>query len=439
MKLNSSRKVTAVLFAMILLLMLVCNFLTTFVADDFAYIASYATGERIDSVLDIFPSMAGHAKSMNGRLISHFFVQLFMMLPKWIFNIANSVVFTLQIFLLYILSLSGNRERKCNNLLALVAFGAIWVYVPAFGQVYLWLAGSCNYMWAITAGLVFMIPFVREFMDGARINNPVLKCLFVLFGFVAGAYSENASAAFIFMAGILWLFTVISRRRMPSVDSVLSIVFAIAGYLSMMLAPGTQKNKSTDFDLQHIRSNFVNCFEVLRMFYVLLIVFVILLVIACVRKVDRKTVVLSCVFAAGSLLSNFILMFASYYPERSSTCCVVLLVGACTILMHPLTDSNYKVFIGSLVAVLLVITSYYMVIGVNDIYVNYCNMRGHINTIKQCKEEGKMDVELVVFSVNTKYSSSWKLKYLDMDTSDTWPNNYMASYYGVKSIIGVWE
>ena len=438
MKLNSSPKVTALFFTAIFLLMFFCNSLTTLVADDFAYIGSYATGERIDNVLEIFPSMAAHAEIMNGRLVAHFFVQLFIMLPKWIFNIVNAFMFTLQIVLLYIFSLAGNKARKCNNILILAAFGAIWVYGPSFGQVNLWLDGSCNYLWAITFGLLFLVPYIREFLDGTRIKNPVFKCLFVLFGLAVGAYSENGSAAFMFMAGLLLLLTVIGKRKLPSVDSVLAIIFALAGYLSMVFAPATFKNKTSDFDFQNLRMNFVDCVEMLKTFGILLAVFAILLVLAYLKQVDKKTVVLSVVVAAGSLIANFMMMFASYYSERSSACSVVLIIGACLILMHPLTDGDYKAFVGSLVAVLLVVTSYYMIIGLNDIYVNYCNMKSHITIIEECKAEGITDIELPVFTVGTKYSSSWKLKYLDMDTPHTWPNNYMASYYGVDTIIGVW-
>lgn len=438
MKLNSSSKVSVFLFVGIFLLMLICNSLTLLVADDFAYIGSYATGERIDNVLEIFPSMAAHAKSMNGRLVSHFFVQLFIMFPKWIFNIINALVFTLQIFLLYKLSKFGNKKRRCNNIIILAAVAAIWVYGPVFGQVNLWLAGSCNYLWAITFGLLFLVPYVKEFMDGTRMKKPVLRCLFVFFGLAVGAFSENGSAAFMFMAGLLLMLTVINKRRPPSVDSVLAIVFALFGYVSMVFAPATLKNKAAEMNFQTLRENFVGCVEVFKTFGILFMVFGVLLVLACLSKIEKKTIVLSIVLATGSFVANFMMVFASYYPERSSACSVVLIIGACLILMHSLTDSNYKVFVYSLVAVLLVVASYYLVIGVNDIYVNYCNMKNHVAVIEECKNQGVDNVQLRVFTVNTKYSANWKLKYLDMGTPYTWPNNYMASYYGVKTILGIW-
>ena len=50
-----------------------------------------------------------------------------------------------------------------------------------------------------------------------------------------------------------------------------------------------------------------------------------------------------------------------------------------------------------------------------------------------------MNVELPMFVTHSKYSAVSGLKYLDTETYDAWPNNHMAAYYGVESIIGYWE
>lgn len=73
--------------------MLALNILSPYHGDDFAYNFSFATGERIASFADIFPSLASHAHSMNGRLVAHFFVHLFTLFPTVVFDIVNSVVF----------------------------------------------------------------------------------------------------------------------------------------------------------------------------------------------------------------------------------------------------------------------------------------------------------------------------------------------------------
>ena len=79
-KVINSRKVYLSILFIIFMLMLLCNILTPKIVDDFSYHFSFATGERITNVFQIFPSMMAHAEKMNGRLIPHFFVQLFEML-----------------------------------------------------------------------------------------------------------------------------------------------------------------------------------------------------------------------------------------------------------------------------------------------------------------------------------------------------------------------
>lgn len=59
MRINTSRKITALIFVGIFLLILLCNALTELVADDFAYMFSWENGERITNIWQIFPLDAG--------------------------------------------------------------------------------------------------------------------------------------------------------------------------------------------------------------------------------------------------------------------------------------------------------------------------------------------------------------------------------------------
>ena len=89
MSLLQSKKIRISLLLVVVLLMLAGSALTPYSVDDWSYMFSFATGERIASVGDIFPSMAAHAQRLNGRLIAHFWAQLFLLLPKMCFNVVN--------------------------------------------------------------------------------------------------------------------------------------------------------------------------------------------------------------------------------------------------------------------------------------------------------------------------------------------------------------
>lgn len=80
-KLDESKLIAAILYFLVFVVILLCNILTPYVVDDFYYCFSFATGEPIRTLWDIFPSMAAHTQSMNGRLSAHFLVQLFVLMP----------------------------------------------------------------------------------------------------------------------------------------------------------------------------------------------------------------------------------------------------------------------------------------------------------------------------------------------------------------------
>lgn len=435
--LNRSKKVSAALYLCLFLFLLLCNILSPKVSDDFTYHFSFQTKERITNIFQIFPSMTAHATRMNGRLVAHFWAQLFEMLPKGIFNIVNSAIFTLQIFLVHrIGTTSAARRSSVNNALIVAAFCVIWLFQPAFGQVNLWLDGACNYLWAGAFGLVFLLPYVNEFLTGKRIEKTVLMVLFGIFSFLVGAYSENGSAAVIFSAGLLLCATAFFQRKRPALYSILSLVASVLGYITLYLSPAELSKKSTHFSFAVLRGNFVECLNALKEFWLLLAVLVVLLVLAYLCKVETRYMVLALIFTAGAMAANFIMIFASYYERRSAFCVVLLLACAVTILADKLTETGYQPLLGCALAVCLLPTAYHMLVGVNDIYNTYAQITHNEAYIYECKSQNILDIEIPGLQIDTKYSCAYGLKYIDTETSETWPNVSMARYYGVNSIIG---
>ena len=92
-RVNRSRVTVTAVCLGIFLVMLVCNLWTDLVADDYRYFFSYADESRIESVADIFPSMAAHRHIMNGRVAAHFLVQFFLLLPPIVFKLINPLVY----------------------------------------------------------------------------------------------------------------------------------------------------------------------------------------------------------------------------------------------------------------------------------------------------------------------------------------------------------
>ena len=89
---QGSKKLFIASLLLLYLLMLALNLFTPFGMDDYYYAFSCLTGERMTRLDQLIPSLIAHGKVMNGRYAAHFFVQLFAMLPNFIFDLCNAAV-----------------------------------------------------------------------------------------------------------------------------------------------------------------------------------------------------------------------------------------------------------------------------------------------------------------------------------------------------------
>ena len=432
-KKSTAVAVSAFLYGMIFLIMLACNMLTPYLVDDFQYAFSFATGERLESVMDIFPSMEAHARIINGRLVAHFIVQLFALLPNWIFDIVNACAFVLQIVLL--LKLCGITENKYLGIIA--AFCGIWMVELEFGQVNLWQDGAVNYLWSILAACLFLMPYAQLYMSGNRIESNGRRLLFCVVAFAVGAYSETVSAAVVFMAALLMLLYYFENKKVEPF-MLLTIGIAFLGYVSIYLAPGQWMNKSVEPSLRSLLSSTLNAFYRYEQIGVLLIPCVILLILNFANNYDKKRIRMSMVFLLGSLAANFIMAFAGYYPGRSAVGAFMFLIAANLVLLPPLlSDDRFRLNLICAVAVLSLITVPQVIHGCRDVAVCYINMKRSEQVILDSKANGDMDVSVPMVYGESYYCGLSDLEYLSEESVDIWPNSIVAKYYGVNSVIGV--
>ncbi len=433
-KLKNSKAITVLIIAIIAVLMLFSNAFTQEFADDYNYHFSWFDGERIDSVLDIFPSMGVHYTKVNGRLVAHFFVQLFEMLPKALFNIVNTALFLAMLVLMQYICVGKQR----HNIALLALFGAVWVFTPAFGQVFLWLDGSCNYLWGVVIGLLFALPFIRAFLFDKPVQSLPLNILLVVFGLFAGAYSENGSAGFIAIVILIQLAQLILQHKRLSIWGVAATVSSLIGFGLMILAPGTAKNKGGDLALTVLKENFITALEQYRKLEILLIVLCVSWVIAYMTHIRKERLVLSVIFFIGSLCSNFIMTAAAYYADRSLLFSTVMLIVSIGLLWHHIGEIKpYTVLTASCCSVLLLYTAFFVCLGVEDVYTTGRKFRQNELYIEQCCEEGVQDIRIPLIESDTKYCAFNGLGYLTHDPNE-WQNKSIAQYYEVNSIVGYW-
>ena len=193
----------AALLLAVTVVMWFLNHFTPLFLDDWHYAFIFGTLEPIRSVGDILVSQWHHYLSFNGRFVAHFFVQFFDgILGKGLFNVFNAVFFAV---FLYALAIATSRDKKQYYSIMSVAFILVFLVMTGFKYVFLWLSGSCNYLWMAIL-LLFFIHLIEKEEIAKRYHVPL-----ILFGFVCGWTNE---AMIVGLGAAYFIYYVFHREQL---------------------------------------------------------------------------------------------------------------------------------------------------------------------------------------------------------------------------------
>lgn len=434
--LNRSTTVFAILLALLFLCMLVLNHWTPYLVDDFCYMLSFDTREPLQGLSDIPASMYAHCFTMNGRVIAHALEQVFLLMPKLVFNLCNAAVFVWLIYACFVI-ICG--ERKPNAWL-LLAFGmGLWCFLPVFGQVCLWQVGSLNYLWALAAGVFFLRPFLAGF---SMREDALYRCRalwkrigFTLLAFLVGTYSEVTSFVVLFLAGCLTVLSCIERKTAKT-WLWFPLAAAGAGYLFLLNLPAEKLNKAGSFALESLVNNLPKVLKLFRRHLLTLcILWAVLMGLAILLKTERRRQLISLLFALGAAGGTLMLIAASYRPERCLCTTALFLLIACGILFADLLKTRVDLACNAAVCALCVVFLLSFEAGVKDIRKTQQLFYEREAYILSQKSQGVTEVVCERIYPETEYSAAYGLQDLNKEDPNSWPNCYMARYYGVSTII----
>lgn len=431
-RLNRSKWTMAVLTGGVFALMLALNILTPYICDDFTYNLNFMTKEPLGSLGEIFESMYAHSYKMNGRLISHGLMQVFMLLPPIIFDICNAAVFTGTLYL--ICWLCGGKR---NGLLFALTFCLFWNFLPVFGQVVLWQVGALNYFWSLTGLVLFITPVLLRVQDGREVLKSKWHWAgFCIYAFFFGWYSEIASFVGMCMAVCLVVLDVWMNKRKFQLFRLLPVLTAALGYLVMLSMPAQSANKQgAALTLEILKQRLTVCNGMLTEYLsVLLIAFALMFVGGLLLRLPRKTMVLAGLFALAGVCANYMPLVANYYPERCLCVPVLMLMMAVLFLWAPISCGRgfHSFCLACLLVIFLTVPDGLR--GCRDIVS--CH-RQHVQreaTIAAALEIGKQNVTANAVIPQTQWSGFWGVRDLT-DDPETWPNHAMAVYYGLDALV----
>jgi hypothetical protein len=429
---------------------LMLNILTPYVADDFVYMFSFRDGTRITSVLQIFPSLYQHYMNDIGRIVPHFFAQLFLMGPKWIFNIANTLMFVALAALMLHLTGAGKRFSVILWFLIPVLF---WQFVPNFGQVFLWEDGSFNYLWSFTFAVIYLIPYVRLLLGGkegwftdhaeGKFGWKIGLCIYTFF---FGNYSESVSFSVIFVSFLMLLLVCLWEKQWKIYTFYLvPIICGALGYLLILASPGESSHMASK-GLGEILGSLIRIFET---FYTsqktLLVLWAVLMVAAVYCRSDRRRIALAVFLFLISLCSVALLAFGTYLEDRAMAAGSVFLIFSIVTLLQALRPSGTdRGCVIPAECVVLCIGMYFIAgsllniwNGSYDIYDTSRRNAEREAYIMEQADAGATELTVSQIEPATTYCAKYGLADIySADQEGDWLNKAIAKYYGLDMIYG---
>ena len=379
--------------------MLTLNYLYPYISDDYTYMYKYDNFERIKNIRDIFFSMKDHYFLWGGRVLAHSLASVFLLLPKNIFNICNSIMYTIFIYMIYLI---GRRNNKDNYNYLFIIHLLIWFINISFGEVTLWLTGSCNYLWTSVIILLFLYLFHKE-------NKNVI--IFSILGILAGMCNENFSLSIIFVCILFVIFNKNYRNK----NNYIGIIFLIIGYLFLFLAPGNFIRASAG--VNNIITITQKILYLIKVFS-LLIIFILLLSYVLYKKNKLKKDYL--IYILGSIICILFLVVAPTFSLRATIGTLIYnLIIIIDILFSFKFDLNKYIYL--ILGIIYLISYLYTL---QDTY----NLNKYINNLNNFKNK---DVVINRYKRTTK-------RVINLDMFNSYKNDIInkkiAKYYHLKSI-----
>lgn len=462
--------------------------LTPLLADDFNYSFSWGDGKRIDNFIMVYQSMSVHRIWQHGRIVASGLASVFLMWPKWIFNIANAILTTVFFTMLV------HHFRRTGSKDPIIASASVsafyWICMPCFGQVFLWLVGSCNYFWG--AALAWIVIEAERSLNQS-IKKRIITPLLLPLAFLAGAWSEHISFSAIVIQ-FLFILRRHARKNGFPVCEWMVLVSTALGYAYLMFAPSMLGSKllkrAQDAISEHKQQaaalftrfwwvlpvlillgitigcfvkriperkqrisilSSVAClfsiaisagfavFEMIKggfygllssvpvCFFLLLFAFFFGIREAVLQDADENVVIDAMILGFGGLAALIPFAFAMYVPARGF-CAPVIFVGIATAKLFSFLKSEKRKVIAGGLAVCFCVC---FCVGLAD------NLELH-NAAKRRSEEIEIALagDGILFTepypVKTRFNAQYGLE--DIKQGESWPRDQIAEYYGLKKI-----
>lgn len=443
-KVDNKRQVLF-LFIIMFLIMLLFNTLSPFCYDDYSNSVNSVTGEKVTSIKDIYESVVVFYKTWGGRVFGDMFAHAAFLFPKVVYNIISSFAY---IFFIFLIARHVDPFEELKASLVLYVMLLSWLCIIFFGDVFLWMAGTVNYLFTVDIVLAYLLVY-RKNINTDSTFRCVCKCIGIfILGIAAGWCNENTAAAVPVMVIAFWFYyKYIAKEKIQSWFYV-GFVGVCIGSALLVLAPGVRVRIDVytlnSFESKNWFCKYLYRFGVVTVLSLLwisplLIVYPLLLSKAKIKKSYflASPVLVYCI---GAFVSTYCLILSPAVSRRSFLIVDVFLFVILLLLLKEakvdVKATKYYRIIFKVAVVLAVVSCLFSTFGNIRNYIDHKEMEAFI--LAQ-KENGITDiiVEVPRTLVGDIHKAQMYIPEMAEDPA-TWYNLIEAKYhYNIDSIIGV--
>ena len=425
-----SKGIFIALLGLFFIEILILNRHTTLLADDYSYSFVFGTDQRVTGFSDIIKSQYTHYFKWGGRIVAHSLAQFFLMKEKILFDVLNSIAFVLLMMVLYLHSVGGKKVYPA--VLLMIGF-CLYSFTPAFGQNFLWIVGSCNYLWGSLLSLGYLLPYRFQLQDSSPVmKNKLLILVYSLLGIICSWTNENVGISLVFLI-VLCNYMYFMKYGKLYLWGVVGLLGSIVGVILMIGAPGNYARLSVVGDFNYIK----NFFIITRMFFSSNYLLYPLAATLCFEFLKKKKsdILVTVLYSCGLLSVMYAMTFAPFFPDRAKLCGVlfaIILMCNRYLLIDFNSDLVKKIAAIFMVCLLLAnVRDFGDALKSTKRYEHEITKR--VEYIVNEKKEGKYDLIVKKIYPTNRFNAAWGLSDLGED-SDNWLEKGYARYYGLNSI-----
>jgi hypothetical protein len=314
-----------------------------------------------------------------------------------------------------------------------------------WGQVFLWLVGSCNYLWTATLILLFLLPFRLKQENPDYKLSVVFSILFFFLGILAGWSNEGSGAAVLVLLFAYFIYKIITKRKFTSFE-ILGLIGFLIGFTLLITAPGNfaRAGLLKEWWGDYYSGSFVQQFRVVTIMFmknygVLLIAVSAFLGFDLIYHQKRKLHVFFFFYFLTTLAAAYSMILSPILPHRAF---FIVTVFAVITLGNILTQTDIRVpdiikrnMTLFVVLGLLFFSFSFLRAGKNTVGT-YLRWQSRIEYILEEKRKGNLEIVVKPIVAENKHTALFQSCGVeDVNWNEHhWVNKAVAEYFGVKSV-----